>query len=251
MKAEDKTYGLFHKFIEKYSPVGFKGIDCNDPLLIELEELTEANNQFFCIADLILFHIIWASKRSTKMIGIPPGELNAYYFFEATHPDDIAKHSLGRSKTMSLANDLYCAKQGNAFLSSNIRIRNSQGKYEDLLFQLYFFYSTIHKTVFLFQVHTNIESFKKRKHGYHYYSGQDLSNFRYPDDELLNIGNPLSDREFEIVKLVAEGFTSQQIAEKLFLSVYTVNTHRRNTLKKSGFNTISDLIYDFQNRGLI
>jgi len=65
------------------------------------------------------------------------------------------------------------------------------------------------------------------------------------------LGNPLSDRELEIVKLVAEGHTSEQISEKLFLSVFTVNTHRRNTLKKAGFNTISDLIYDFQARRLI
>jgi len=242
---------LFHEFIEAYSPVGFRGIDRNDLLVFKLEEFTESNNQFFHVADLILMQIIWASKRSAQMIGIKPEELNAFHFFEATHPNDIQKHTFGRSKMMNLANDLYQAKQGNAYLSTNIKIRNSQGIYEDLLFQLYFFYSKIYSTVFLFQVHTNIESFKKRKHGYHYYTGNDLSNFRFPDEDLLMIGNPLSDREFEIVKLIADGLTSDQIADKIFLSVHTVNTHRRNILNKTGMNTISELIFDFQKQRLL
>jgi hypothetical protein len=32
---------------------------------------------------------------------------------------------------------------------------------------------------------TDIDWFKNLKHGYHHYSGNDLSNFRYPDEELL------------------------------------------------------------------
>lgn len=246
MKENLTSYNLFFRFIDDYSPAGFRGINRNDSLICELEKLTETNNQFFHVADLILMQILWASQRSEQMIGIKPEELNAFHFFEATHPDDVAKHTLGRSKMMNLANDLYQAKNGKAFLSINLRIRNSKGEYPDLLFQLYFFYSEIHKTVFLFQVHTNIESFKKRKQGYHYYAGDNISNFRYPDEDLLMIGNPLSDREFEVVKLIAEGFTSEQIADKIFLSVHTVNTHRRNILAKTGRQTISEVIYNFQ-----
>jgi hypothetical protein len=251
MVTHSQDYSLFFRFIDTYAPVGFKGIDRDDPLLLELEEMTEAGNQFFHVADLIQAKIIWASKRSTQMIGIKPEELDAYHFFEATHPDDIQKHTLGRAKMFKLANDLYTAKKGNALLSTNIRIRNFQGEYPDLLFQLYFMYSIPYKTVFLFQVHTDIDTFKKRKHGYHYYVGNDFSKFRYPDEKLLMIGNPLSEREFEIVKLIVAGLSSEQIAEKLFLSSHTVNTHRRNILEKSGKAHISDLIYDFQQSGLL
>ena len=163
----------------------------------------------------------------------------------------FVKHTLGRSKMFNLANDLFAAQKGSAFLSINIRIRNAQGEYPDLLFQLYFMYSVPYKTVFLFQVHTNIDSFKKRKSGYHYYVGNDFSNFRYPDDKLLAIGNPLSDREFEIVQLIESHLSSEEIAEKLFLSVNTVNTHRRNILEKTGKETMADLIYDFKEMRLI
>ena len=41
-----------------------------------------------------------------------------------------------------------------------------------------------------------------------------------------------SKREFEIIKGIAQGLESHEIAEKLFLSVHTVNTHRRNIFLK-------------------
>jgi len=44
---------------------------------------------------------------------------------------------------------------------------------------------------------------------------------------------------------------SDQIAEKLFLSVHTVNTHRRNILEKTEKPSISELIYDLKDRGVL
>jgi DNA-binding CsgD family transcriptional regulator len=246
-----KDYSLFHRFIETYLPTGFKGIDRDDTLLKQLEAITEANKQFFHVANLIQAKITWSSRRSEQMIGISPEELDAYHFMEATHPDDLEKHTCGRSKMFDTANDLFVAKKGRTLLSINIRLRNNLGEYPDLLFQLYFMYSEKFNTVFLFQVHTDIDSFKKRKHGYHYYVGTDFSNFRYPDEELLAIGIPLSDREFEIVRLIESGLDSEEIAEKLFLSVHTVNTHRRNILKKTSRETIAELIYDFKEKRLL
>lgn len=251
MYTESRDYSLFLKFIETCGPTGFRDIDRNDSLLLRLEAMTEINNQFFHVADLIQAKIIWASRRSEVMIGIKPEELDAYHFFEATHPDDVQKHTLGRSKMFNTANDLYAARKGSALLSINLKIRNSKGEYPDLLFQLYFFYSEKFKTVFLFQVHTDIDFLKKRKHGYHYYVGDDFTNFRFPDKELFLIGNPLSDREFEIVRLVEKGLSSEEIAEKLFLSVHTVNTHRRNILNKTCKPTMSELIFDFKEKRIL
>ncbi|MEQ9424159.1 MAG: response regulator transcription factor [Cyclobacteriaceae bacterium] len=51
-----------------------------------------------------------------------------------------------------------------------------------------------------------------------------------------------SDREREILKLIAEEFSSRQIAEELFISERTVETHRRNMMKKAGTNTTIGLM---------
>ena len=78
-----------------------------------------------------------------------------------------------------------------------------------------------------------------------------MSLFRYPDDEMLMEGNVFSDREVEIIRLIESGLSSEEIAEKLFLSVHTVNTHRRNMLDKSGKASMSDLIYYLKERGVL
>lgn len=54
----------------------------------------------------------------------------------------------------------------------------------------------------------------------------------------------LSDREIQIIKLIASGLTNTQIAEELFLSNHTINTHRKNILAKLGVkNTAGIVIY--------
>lgn len=50
----------------------------------------------------------------------------------------------------------------------------------------------------------------------------------------IEIAN-LSSREAEIVQLIAAGMTNKEIAERLFLSIHTVKTHRKNIIKKLGF----------------
>ena len=64
-------------------------------------------------------------------------------------------------------------------------------------------------------------------------------------------GHTFSEREFEIIKLIEKGLSSELISEKLFLSVHTVNTHRRNILEKTGKAHISDLIYDLRQNGVL
>jgi DNA-binding NarL/FixJ family response regulator len=54
----------------------------------------------------------------------------------------------------------------------------------------------------------------------------------------------LSERELEIVVLIAEGLTNTQIADQLFLSNHTVNTHRKNIMAKLGVkNTAGVVMY--------
>ncbi len=51
----------------------------------------------------------------------------------------------------------------------------------------------------------------------------------------------LSERETEVLKLVALGYTNQQIAQKLFISKHTVISHRKNITSKLGIKTVSGL----------
>lgn len=58
----------------------------------------------------------------------------------------------------------------------------------------------------------------------------------------------LSKREKEILKYIAAEYTTPEIAEKLFISQYTVNTHRKNLIAKLGVKNVAGLVkYAFQN----
>ena len=70
-------------------------------------------------------------------------------------------------------------------------------------------------------------------------------------EELLTVGSMITGREFEIIRLVETGLSSKEIANKLFLSVHTINTHRRNTLTKAGKESMSELIYNLMDRGVL
>ena len=52
----------------------------------------------------------------------------------------------------------------------------------------------------------------------------------------------ISEREVEIIKLIAEGFINKEIADKLFLSTHTVNTHRKNIMSKLGVSNATGIV---------
>ena len=62
---------------------------------------------------------------------------------------------------------------------------------------------------------------------------------------------PLTPRELEILKLIAEAHTSKDIAEMLFISVKTVERHRANILEKLGMRDRVELTRYAIRRGLI
>lgn len=61
----------------------------------------------------------------------------------------------------------------------------------------------------------------------------------------------LSDRECEVLALIAEGRSYTQIADALHLSAHTVNTHRRNVMQKVGVNNKAALVMYAMRNGLV
>lgn len=55
-------------------------------------------------------------------------------------------------------------------------------------------------------------------------------------------GIKISTRETEIIQCVAEGLSNKEIADKLYLSVHTVTTHRKNIMSKLNINNTAGLI---------
>jgi DNA-binding NarL/FixJ family response regulator len=69
--------------------------------------------------------------------------------------------------------------------------------------------------------------------------------------EELTTVETLSNREIEILKLIASGKSLVHIAEKLHLSSSTVTTYRRRILEKTGLSSNADLINYVRETGLL
>ena len=63
--------------------------------------------------------------------------------------------------------------------------------------------------------------------------------------------NLLSDREKEVLTLIAKGFSNKEIAEKLFISVKTVETHKSNLMEKLQMKTRPELVAFALKKGLL
>ncbi len=61
----------------------------------------------------------------------------------------------------------------------------------------------------------------------------------------------LTDRETEVLQLIAEGFSNKEIGAKLFISHRTVDTHRTNLMKKLNVGNIAGLISFAIKKGLV
>jgi DNA-binding NarL/FixJ family response regulator len=92
--------------------------------------------------------------------------------------------------------------------------------------------------------------------GHRYLGGQlsDLVVEAYLEKNASSPGDPydsLSDREREVLHMVANGFTNAEIGESLFISRRTVETHRNNVMRKLNINNQTDVIRYAIQKGII
>jgi DNA-binding NarL/FixJ family response regulator len=74
----------------------------------------------------------------------------------------------------------------------------------------------------------------------------------YLDKEVVpESDSELTDREIEILRLIVDGVPVSAIADRLFVSVKTVNTHRQNILEKLSLKSTPDLVKYALRKGII
>lgn len=101
-----------------------------------------------------------------------------------------------------------------------------------------------------------IRAIRTVKQGDNYYSKQVNATLveqltRPKKSQKEKKGIPLSKREQEILQLIAEEYSNGEIAKKLFISVRTVDAHRRNLLEKTGSKNTAGLVRYALAQGLI
>ncbi|MBW6533398.1 MAG: response regulator transcription factor [Mariniphaga sp.] len=78
-----------------------------------------------------------------------------------------------------------------------------------------------------------------------------IQGYLDPVDENSESQNELSEREMEVLKLYAEGKSTREIGEKLFISVKTVGTHKQHIFEKLDLKSNADMVKYAIKEGLI
>lgn len=89
--------------------------------------------------------------------------------------------------------------------------------------------------------------------GKHYFSPEItisvIKELTSPTKQFSLIDNPLTIRELEVLELICQEFTNQEIANNLSISIRTVDAHRRNLLEKTASKNTAGLVkYSFNNK---
>lgn len=230
----------------------------NDPFKgpsLKLKKPKEMLN-FFSVGSFYYYYFNLAtaefefiSPEIEEVLGYDPKTLTAIEFMDGIHPED--KPYFIQFENASI--EFFKSLDSNQFMRYKIqydyRVKTKSGAYKRILHQLMILEFNEKKGVLRsLGIHTDISHIKKDGTPVLSFIGfeNDPSYFDvFGKENSLKLAptTPLfSKREKEVLKFIVEGKTSLSMAEELFISLHTVNAHRKKILEKSGCKTVAELI---------
>lgn len=210
--------------------------------------LFHVGEYYYYICNLSLVEIEFVSDDITNVLGLSKHDFSVKYIFENIHPDDISRFISHEKKVTEFFIQLAPEKVLKYKVSYDYRIRCADGSYKWVLMQT----TTIQTdetgaVIRVLGVHTDITHLKTDNQpsglsfigldGEPSFFNVELDNLAFlPSVQLF------TRREKDVLKLIVEGKTSQEIADQLHTSIHTVHTHRKNILRKAGCTTPIELV---------
>lgn len=180
-----------------------------------------------------------------NILGIPSFEFSLQSVLKKIHPNDLDYFLSYEKKAVTFFNNLDQNLLYKYKFSYDYRLQNETSSYKRILQQtkpIQYFENGGARTLVVF---TDISHLKMNGIPVLSFIGIDgAPSFYniYKGKEIVLSENIFSKRESEILCLMILGKTSEQISNLLYISIYTVNNHRKNILRKSGCSTINELI---------
>lgn len=185
-----------------------------------------------------------------EFLGYKPEEFNSHLIHSYFHPDDkeIVLRIIQASVNYAAENQLNLA--GNVYLT--YRLRKKNGEYIKVLRQSNVFEADKNgRIISNLSLITDI-SYMSSSNSVEWkfdVEGLDQEEFKkYVGHQYEDL---FSTRELEIIHEINNGLNSEEIGKTLFISKHTVDTHRRNILKKVGCKNSIELITFCQQNGIL
>ncbi len=221
-----------------------------------LERLSEVENSSVSVLDLYQKKYIFLRSRYLKPFDNPHIDhdpQDPFYYGQFIHPDDLSIVMDSYNKSFKFFLNLPEEERKDYKLILNFRQRDKYGKYLNIILQLVVLELDKKGNIWLVLILDDLLPDKIAFEGVnrrliHIKTGK-ICLFK--DEFESNKRTILSTREVEVLGLVSKGFASKEIADKLFLSINTVNNHRQNILEKvKAVNTTEAVTYA-RNLGLL
>ena len=218
--------------------------------IIELDDYLPYSSTFFCITNTQDLTFEYISKNLIACLGMDRNDLKAKgmrYFWSRMHPDDLEQWLQALNELMSFTlSNISLEERGKMSYTWNYRFKNNKDEYVNIIQNttpLEFdsedkpIIGLAHYTVLSPEIKLQICASAKLLNSHNEYETVYFNNF---SQKLLSDG--VSNRERDIIRLLVLNYSSKQIAEKLSISSNTVDTHRRNILKKLNIASTGELI---------
>ncbi|MDB4752327.1 LuxR C-terminal-related transcriptional regulator [Winogradskyella sp.] len=218
--------------------------------IIELDKYLPYSSTFFCVTNTQTLSFEYISKNYNSCLGLKPEELlekGMRYFWSRIHPEDLENwlKALNQLMEFTLGNIKIKDRQ-NANYTWNYRFKNADGIYVNIVQNttpLAFdsqekpIIGLAHYTVLDPGIKLEISASAKLLNDKQEY---ETIYFNTYSQKLLNGG--ISNRERDVIRLLIQNYSSKEISAKLNISPHTVDTHRRNILKKLNISSTGELI---------
>lgn len=199
--------------------------------------------------------IEFTSDTVTPVLGYLPQEFTLELLMEIIHSEDLPYFLDFEATVTEFFGQLPPEKVMKYKVRYDYRIKTKTGEYKRILQQIVTAQSDTEGAVLrTFVVHTDISHLKSNTKMTLSFIGLE-GEPSYIDVQPINKFVPSKDiftkREKEILELMIQGKKSIEIAELLFISSHTVNTHRKNMLRKSNLHTSIELVASALEKGWI
>ncbi|WP_114790661.1 helix-turn-helix transcriptional regulator [Niabella yanshanensis] len=222
-----------------------------------LSEIFCAGPSYYYIVDFATREILYMSPSVQQVLGLDPANTCFDDIVDTVHIDDLSFIQVAEEfnirKTLELGMDLVFQTK----MSYCFREKTANGTYELFQLQALCFDADPERNAWkLLNIHTNINhlttvnNYKLTLTGI---NGHDLFlQFDLKKKLEINSNKPTyTPRELEIIKLIAQGLETPEIASELFISPHTAKTHRKNIMQKAGAKNTAQLISFCLGKGLL
>lgn len=238
----------------KTEPMGLKELQFQLDMHKRLLNIFQAGRHYYMVFNVYNAELEFISPEISNVLGYEPAEMNAMFFMDSIHPDDKSYFLSFENRSTEFLTLLPLQKRGSYKYQHDYRIRTKNGNYIRLLHQILpidYDETSYYRSLVL---HTDITHIKPEGTPCFSIIGLDdePSYYNLQDTKMFTKSFDLfTRREREILKSIVEGKSSKQIAEELYLSMHTVNTHRKNILIKADCKTPVDLVIKSIHQGWV